>query len=461
MTIDKYAKRPKAEISPQKGRYEIYNLQENPFPSSPFVNPESLDLRNNGKIYEPSIREQEYRAIEENFLSVPQSDPKHLRLGYVMDTSYVGRGNGKTAFLTNLQRKINEDFGLSISNELNKCFAIIVVPEPSGRTKTFDDLINLIVTRIFDSNIIEDCLVSLRLEAISELYEDFDAQKHFATDEELKGKLQSLDWYRENGFDYRGINEQIISNPNLQSLPTDFPIYLSTTLIIQISEQKDFINYYNNLKRGKPRIDFLFSHLVNFFLAAGFNGSYIFVDDFERIPDFQSERYKKEFARELRSCLFDGLSTNAKIGFYNFIFVLHAGVPAMIQPAWEETGLEHRAPIFYKGNAKHIIRFEKIKAQDAFSLVQKYLQSFRISNVSADNFFPFTKESIEKIAELNDLNASKILKMAYEVLEQAVDQNIREIDVDFITSSDENQFAEQHPASGISEAVTKDLMKEA
>jgi len=119
MTIEKYARRAKNDLIPQSGRYEIFNLEMNPFPSSPFVNPESTDARNNGKIYETSIREQEYRAIEENFLKVPQSDSNHLRLGYIMDTSYIGRGNGKTAFLTNLQRKINKDFGFSISDETN------------------------------------------------------------------------------------------------------------------------------------------------------------------------------------------------------------------------------------------------------------------------------------------------------------------------------------------------------
>ncbi|HBB33165.1 MAG TPA: hypothetical protein DDZ80_01380, partial [Cyanobacteria bacterium UBA8803] len=162
MAIDKYAKRPKAELIVPKGRYERYNLRENPFPSSPFVNPNSSDARNNGEIYEPSIREQEYKSIEENFLKVPQSDPNHLRLGYIIDTSYIGRGNGKTAFLTNLQKRINKDFGLSISNEMNKCFAIIVVPEAGGKTKTFESFVDLFVDRIIESNVIEDSLTGLK-----------------------------------------------------------------------------------------------------------------------------------------------------------------------------------------------------------------------------------------------------------------------------------------------------------
>jgi hypothetical protein len=461
MTIEKYARRAKNDLIPQSGRYEIFNLEMNPFPSSPFVNPESTDARNNGKIYETSIREQEYRAIEENFLKVPQSDSNHLRLGYIMDTSYIGRGNGKTAFLTNLQRKINKDFGFSISDETNKCFAITVVPEPSGKTKTFENFVDLCANKIFDSNIIEDCLVSLRLIAISDLYDDFNAAEHFPDEETIKNKLQSLDWYKENNIDYRSVTQQILSSVYLQALPQDFPLYYSNSLVFSVIKQDDFIEYYKNLKRGTPRIEFIFSHLVNFFLAAGFNGAYVFVDDFERIPDFQSERQKRDFAVELRTCLFDGLSTNAKVGFYNFIIVLHAGVPPMIQSAWEQAGLEHRSPIFFKGTPKNVIRFEKIRVEDAHSLIQKYLQYYRVSDVSADNFFPFTKEAIGKLAELNDFNASKILKMAYEVLERAVEQNAQKIDIEFIQSIDEAQLAEQPGASGISEANTKDLMKEA
>jgi len=459
MAIDKYSRRPKAELAPQQGRYERYNLRENPFPSSPFVNLNSSDARTNGEIYEPSIRAQEYRAIEENFLKVPQSDPNHLRLGYMLDNSYTGRGNGKTALLINLQKKINQDFGLSISNDLNKCFAIIVVPETGGKTKTFEGFIDLFVDRIFEANVIEDSLISLRLEAILELYEDFDIENHFSSEEDLKNKLQSRDWYTDNNIDLRKIYKQIRSNSFVQDLPPDFPILSSTPLVFQLVDQNDFKKYFENLKRGKPKIEFAFSHLVNLFLAAGFNGAYIFVDDFERIPDFQSERQKRDFALELRTCLFDGLYTNARTGFYNLILVLHPGVPRLIQSAWQESGLEQRSPIL--GTHKNVIRLEKIKAEDAFSLVQKYLQAYRIEEVAADTFSPFTKEAVAKIAELNEFNAAKILKMAYEVLERAIQSNISEIDVDFLLSTDEaNQLTEKRQVSGISETNTKDLMKE-
>lgn len=462
--LNKYLSKAKTEPVVQAGRYERFNLRENPFPSSPFVNPESNDSRTNGDIYEPSIREKEFNTVQENFLVVPQSDPNHLRLGYIEDTSYVGRGNGKSAFLLNLQKKINQDFGLSVSNQLNKNFAITIIPEPSGKTKTFEKFVDLMANAIFRSNIIEDVLTTLRLEAILNMYQDFRVEEHFQDGQDLTRKLSSVDWYSETKIDLREIHQQILRNSYLQQLPSDFPLYNQIhTLFLNIVNQQSFEEYYLNLKRGKPKYEFIFSHLVDLFLSAGFNGAYVFVDDFERIPDFQSERQKRDFAVEIRSCLFDGLYTNAKVGFYIFILVLHAGIPRLIQSAWDQSGLGHRAPIFYKGGTpKHVIRFEKITLEHAYALLHKYLKTYRIDGNNIDDLRPFTREAVSKIAELSEFNASRILKMAYEVLERAAEQEISEIGTDFVlNNAEDTEITEEQKSGGIYDSPTRNLMQEA
>ena len=100
-----------------QGKFQKFNLTENPFPSEPVVNKDSMDKRINGDIYEIEIRRKEYEQIVNYFLTQPQSDPNHLRLGYIIDTSYIGRGNGKSAFLVNLQQDINREYCLDISTE--------------------------------------------------------------------------------------------------------------------------------------------------------------------------------------------------------------------------------------------------------------------------------------------------------------------------------------------------------
>ena len=104
-------------------RFERFNLTENPFPSEPVVHKGSEDRRINGGIYESALRQKEFEKIKANFLQQPQRDPNHLRLGYIMDESYIGRGNGKSAFLLNLEHAINGEYCLDLSAGENKCFA--------------------------------------------------------------------------------------------------------------------------------------------------------------------------------------------------------------------------------------------------------------------------------------------------------------------------------------------------
>jgi len=122
------------------------------------------------------IRMKEYEQIESRFLKVPQTDLSHLRLGYVVDTSYIGRGNGKSAFLVNLLERINREYCLDISDGVNKCFSVYVTPEAGGRTKTFDRFVNLLFASIIDSNIINNCLAALRLEALLSMQPEFDVR---------------------------------------------------------------------------------------------------------------------------------------------------------------------------------------------------------------------------------------------------------------------------------------------
>jgi hypothetical protein len=459
--MDKYLRRPQSKVLPKESRYERYNLRENPFPASPFINPQSTDARSNGDIYEWAIRQVEYDIINRNFLGVAQSDPNHLRLGYIVDTSYIGRGNGKSAFLVNLQKRINRDFGDSESNGLNRCFALTVVPEPGGKTKTFEQFVHLFVKSIFESTIIDDCLASLRLEAIVNLASEFDVASNFSDEQELREKLGSYQWFQKQDLDVPMINDYVKGNRYLQNAPPDFPIGTIGLFDSRVTTKADFVDYYQNLKRGKPRFEFVFTDLVNLFLAGGFNGAYIFVDDFERIPDFQSERQKRDFALELRTCLFDGMYQNPRIGFYVVFLVLHAGVPRLIQSAWDQSGLEQRSPIFVGGQAKHVVRFEKITQEDAFSLVSKYLAAYRIQATPERDYSPFSRDAVKRITELSEFNASKILKLAYEVLERAVDEGIAAITEDFVSSSSNSeQSEEQRDNSGIHNAPTKNMMQE-
>ena len=420
-----------------EAKYQRFALTENPFPTSP-VNKDSTDRRINGKIYEDGIRRKEYEKIETAFLKSPQTDPSHLRLGYIWDTSYIGRGNGKSAFLVNLINTINQEYCLDISDELNKCFAVYVAPEPGGRTKTFDSFVDLIFEAIYSSGIIASSLASLRLDAIAEAYPEVTINED--DEQKLIEFLNSEEWLRERCIESQKLMEVIWQNEFLQKVPDVFPLLSSRhRLLDAFISAESFLTAYQNAKKGREKLDFVFSHLVHMFMASGFNGAYIFVDDFERVPDFQSGRQRRDFATELRSVLLDGSYENARYGFFNMFLVLHAGVPALISEAWSSSGLDQRYPLSPKIASPHLIPFEKLNREHVSLLIKKYLDEYRSDSFSGDDLTPFTLTAINIIAEASEYNAASILRTCSALIEKSLVDDRDHIDEAFVRAEIEKR----------------------
>jgi hypothetical protein len=461
--MSKLSRKPTAAFNDAPARFAKFGLRENPFPSEPTVNKDSQDPRINGEIYEMELRQNEFERVRENFLRADLAQPNHLRLGYIIDTSYIGRGNGKSAFLVNLQDAINRHNNLDISEEKSKCFALYVVPESGGRTKTFASLLNLIFDAMLRLGIIEESLATIRLNAVTSLYTG--GGPAFSPDDDvLIENLRSEQWYTDNEIDLSAVRDAVRSHPSLQDLPPDFPLFREFArggLYAEFVTQADFEQYFNLLKNGRERFEFVLSHMVRFFRAADFTGAFILLDDFERIPDFQSRRQRKDFALELRSALFDGPTLNARLGFYNMFLVLHAGVPPLIADAWSESGMENRSPLLQQAD-RHVIPFEKLNPKHAKLLLKKYLGEYREEGAAPAELAPFTEAAIKEIGEVSEFNAAKILKLAYGLLEHAADE-----DRDEITEVAVSDYREKDPLvnekleATIATAESVDLLKKA
>lgn len=447
-------------------KFERFFLSENPFPAQPFLNKDSTDKRINGAIYEPEIRSIEFEKIKTQFLAQPQTMPNHLRLGYIIDKSYVGRGNGKSAFLINLQQKINANYCLDISDGKNKCFAVYVTPELGGRTKTFSSFVDSIFISIIESNMINTSLAMLRLESISKLYPNAMSSLEELPEDELIRNLNTEDWFKDSGLDAIDIESDILQSEYLQSLPTQFPLSQSRNrFLFSLVTQKNFEEHYREInKKPSEKFNFVFSDLVSLFLSAGFNGAYILVDNFEQVVQFQSAKQKIDFAFELRSYLFDGTYLSARLGFYNSLLVFHAGVPRLIGEAWNLSGMESRSPIASQTVTNHIIPFEKLRGDHVALLLKKYLAEYRIASDRAiDDLYPFSKESVEEIGRINEFTASRILGMACFLLDKLAESPDKEvIDVEFINSVKESYADDSNkPISTVETAETVDLLEKA
>lgn len=454
------------------GRFEVFNLMENPFPPTPFVNKDSEERKYNGSIYEKDIRSSEYKLLADNFLKPPLSEPSHLRLGFILDTSFIGRGNGKSAFLVNLYRDINDDYCLDISDQKNKCFAIYFSPEPSGKIKTFEKFVDALFDAIYLSNIIDISLASVRLTFLNGINSDIVDKliQEFGDDDGLVAKINNNETYNKNGWPvYHDVLKRIKTSQEFKDVSPEFPFFKSFSSDGTATvKQKDFLEYYKTLKKGQEQFKFIFTDLVYFFEAAGYNGAFILVDDFERIPDFQSASQKKDFLSQLRSVLFDGLYRNSKIGFFNFIFALHAGVPRLIQEAWGLSGMEQRVSLDPKNANKQIIRFEQIDTNHAILLIKKYLNEYRIDHKTQEKIglYPFSEGAVKLMAQKAQLNASKILQLAYSILDSASTEKVDFIDENFVKkilgSTNENNFGEgDYISTGLSDIESVDLAAKA
>lgn len=457
-------KKPKAQLPPDDvGRYDPFDLTENPFPTEP-VNRDSSDRRINGEIYETEIRTIEFLKIEESFLKKPQSDRNRLRLGYICDTSYIGRGNGKSAFLVNLAQRINKNFCMDISDDMNKCFAIYVSPEPGGRTKTFPAFLDQVFEAMFKSGIFDTCLAMLRLQAINDLNPEHKILSLIDGIDTLVINLNSAEWLQNQGVDLPRLTSAMLKNEHLMAMNRDFPLLSGTqTMFGSIITSDQIIEHYRSVaKRGREKHEFILSQLVYFFMAAGFNGAYLLVDDFERIPDFQSGRQRRDFAIELRTAMLDGPYVSARTGFYSTLLVLHAGVPQLVSEAWSASGLENRYPITPRIEYAHWIAFEKLTKKHVSLLLKKYLDAYRKPDFKGEGLNPFTSDAVELIAEINENNAAKILRFCWDLLEKAAEEEKILIDKAFVVALIERQgqgIKESSPT--IEDPTATDLMKKA
>ena len=461
--MSKLRKKPTAVIEDVAPRFERFDLSENPFPPEPTVNKDSEDPRINGDIYEMALRQNEFEKIKANYLSASLGEPNHLRLCYIIDTSYIGRGNGKSAFLVNLQQAITREYALDLSEGRNKCFAIYVSPESGGRTKSFSALLDLWFEAILRSRVIEESLASIRLTALNEVAPQNPLNEN-DEDGYVMDCLRDKSWYEQNGIDLAKVREVMSRNRHLQELPPEFPLFREVRpsgLFHQFVTLEDFAQHYRDLARGRPRFDFLLTHMVHLFRAADFTGAFVLIDDFERIPDFQTRRQMKDFALELRNALFDGSYLNSRIGFFNCFLVLHAGVPPLISEAWAESGLENRSPISQMTD-RHVVPFEKLTRAHAELLLKKYLNQYRTRGSRLRGTEPFTPDAVSAIGEASEFNAAKMLQLAYGLLEHAADNDLKSVertDVDDYRNKDSQSVDSVEPT--ITSAKTVDLMRKA
>ncbi|WNB16903.1 hypothetical protein [Marivirga arenosa] len=434
--MNKFLRKPKAEVKEIADRFGKLNLKENPFPYNPFIEPESEDPKRNGEIFNREIRKNELDKFHKNFLKKPLTGD-HDRIGYLLESSFTGRGNGKSAFLVNIDKDINQDFGDSTSNSLNKTFSVYIKAK-AGQTSKFWQLSELIITEICKKNIFEDCLITLRYKVLKN-GNDFDTS--FLDDLNTEADFRNLldnNFLLNNKVDFSKFNTQ------LKKYLIDLGVHheLASSLSYMSSEAsrtvfETTVNKPDSWKK-KELNRILFDELVRIFLAADFNGSYILLDEFEKIVDYQKPSERIEFAYEIRQNLLESNLQGAIHGFFILLLTIHPGTQRLLLEGWEKAGLNARSPLPSDDlmESPHVVAFDDIKKQDIRALMEVYLNYYRIEKniVDLEVLSPFTEDAIDLIAKISKFNAARILKFAHIALNELTTSDREKIDQTFVSN---------------------------
>lgn len=426
----------KAQTNPKefKDLFERFNLKENPFPYNPFIEPESSDPKRNGSIFDQRIRNKEFGKFIANFVETPLTGD-HNRVGYLLESSFAGRGNGKSALLVNLQNSINQDYADSCSKGLNKAFAVYLKAKSGGLDTKFWQISENILMEICKRKVLEDCLITLRYEILIELNQ-IKLLGDLKTDQDFLQLLDNAELTK------KGVNfSDLHSELKRKLIDTGINAELAASIAHKSNLASDavakFVRDQGDAWKKRDLNKFLFDQLVRIFLYAGYNGCYVLLDEFEKIVDYQKPSERIEFAYDVRQNLLEGNYQGALKGFFILILTMHPGTQRLILEAWEKAGINARSPLPSEDTLEspHVIKFDDIRKQDTRSLIEIYLNYYRID--SSDKFkigiYPFDDDAINIVAEVSKYNAAKILKFCNLAITELANSAKEKIDQAFIS----------------------------
>ena len=95
-------------------------------------------------------------------------------------------------------------------------------------------------------------------------------------------------------------------------------------------------------------------------------------------------------------------------------------------------------------------------------LIEKYLSEYRVDTSETEPLCPFTEDGVNRIGELSEYNAGKMLKMAYDLLDRAADiEGKVTINAEFVTDRRDMQGDTDGYGTIIESADSTDLVKKA
>lgn len=421
--------------SSENGQYRHLGLTDNPFPIDAIINRHSPDPRVNGTIFTPEIRRGVIYDFERKLLGIDNPEQRY-RLGYFWSQGdqALGRGVGKTAILTYLQRRINQDWGASYFRGNFPVCALYVYPQPEMNKIEYVSVLAL--QELVNQGVMDAVVVNLRRQAALTGWSLGNAEAIHNLPSQVSYLLLDNNWLNEQGFDEAELDLEVVNLLTGAGVEPGFAQAVASRRLL--AYLKEFRRDGQLTFKAPPRDTLLYRKANQLFFtqailtlkAAGFKGAYLFIDDIENMIDKMSRREREAFAKELGYILLRGEYEASISRFLTVVLTTHAAAAQRLSEAWGLAGLQASLPMSL--DAPNSILVPILSLGEAKQVVRHYLTYYQLPQPLSD-YHPFKEEAIELVVQHCNYHPREFLAKDHFVVEQAKQEVQRsEIDLAFV-----------------------------
>jgi len=385
--------------------YKDYCLNDNPFPTTPILDPTSDNDRINGRIFNTDIMVEEIKSLQSKIR-------RRLPLIYVENSDFV-RGVGKSALIVQQWRQLRKDKGVT---------SIYIRSEKKFKPADF-------AARFISQWHQTGHLWPVVLSALASYVKENPrgeitaaGAEHFAeTFPQLPLRVISLSYF--NVFN----PDQLITDLAVwahRRLGDGLPLELAHTFFQSyLTDPRTFPDAYPKvLRKYKWDNITMIAAMYRLMKLGGYEYHYFFLDQFEDVVHGLSGQTLITFNTELRRLV------EASIDRATMIVSLHPGANATLRS--DEGGdIRSIAPL----DPRHVVSVWPLTKEEASQLAKTYLDHFRLPELPPpDALHPFTDEAIEEICGTFEGNIRNCLQAFNYAIETGIDEDCSIIDRDFL-----------------------------
>ena len=398
--------------------YEKYNLKDNPFPTTPILDPGSDDDRVNGKIYNPHIREAEILSFESKIRQRPP-------LIYIENSDFE-RGVGKSALLVQQWRQLQAQTDVTS-----------IYIRSTERLKPTD-----FAARVIERWHHEGHLWLVILQTLA-LYVKENSHG------EMPAAGLSLFKEKHSNLPQRPIPLSNFNVFNPKRLTSDLAAlahenaggYLSLELAnlffeTYLIEPAKFLQSYPAvLRKQKTDTIALLSGFYRLLRIGGYRYHYLFFDQFEDVVHGLTGKALITFNTEMRRLI------EASMGQATITVTLHPGATQALSTP-EGGDIRSIAPL----DSRHVVDVRRLTKEGAHQLALTYLNHYRLPGTAQpDPLYPFTPEAVDEIHTVSQGNIRACLQAFNYAIVCGMDSNCALIDQDFLIQHHTEITGRIHP----------------